>query len=279
MQTGCLYIVATPIGNLADITQRAVETLKRVDLIAAEDTRHSRKLLTCLGVSARLIALHDHNERTCSQGLVARMRQGSTIALISDAGTPMISDPGYHLVRAVQDAGIAVLPIPGPSAVTSALSVSGLSAGRFYFGGFLPDRQAARQATLSGLAGIPETLVFYESGKRMGSTLEDMTQAFGGEREAVICRELTKRYETIIRDSLQNLSAGMQSGKLEQRGEFVLLVAGNREKGGAVDTQAVNCMIDALLDDLPAGRVASLVAKIFDMPRRQVYELILSRKS
>lgn len=278
MQTGCLYIVATPIGNLADITQRAIETLKSVDLIAAEDTRHSRKLLASLGINAKLVALHDHNERTKSQGLVEQMQQGQSIALISDAGTPMISDPGYHFVRAAQEAGITVSPIPGPSAVISALSASGLSANRFYFYGFLPEKRAARKTALGGLSTVPETLAFYESGKRVTATLEDMCEVFGGEREAVISRELTKLHETIIRDSLQNLQAGLESGELEQRGEFVLLVEGYKQSEGDIDRQAVNRMIDELINELPAGKVASVVSKILDVPRKQVYQLVLDRK-
>lgn len=279
MKAGCLYIVATPIGHLADMTRRAVETLKSVDLIAAEDTRHSRKLLASLGINTRLVALHDHNERTKSHGLVERMQQGQTIALISDAGTPMISDPGYHFVRAAQEAGIRVSPIPGASAVITALSASGLSANRFYFHGFLPEKRAARKAVLSELGQIPETLVFYESGKRVSAAFADLCDAFGEDREAVIARELTKLHETIVRDSLKNLRAGLQSGDLEQRGEFVVLVEGHRATADNVDEQAVNRMIDVLITELPAGKVASMISKILDVPRKQVYQQVLDRKS
>lgn len=278
MGTGCLYIVATPIGNLADITQRAVDTLKNVDIVAAEDTRHSRKLLTSIGINAKLIALHDHNERTKSQSLVHDLQSGKNIALISDAGTPMISDPGYHLVRAAQDVGIQVSPIPGPSAVISALSVSGLSANRFYFYGFLPEKNNARKTLLQSLSQTSETLVFYESGKRVVASLEAMYEAFGAEREIVIARELTKLHESIARTSLENIKTMIQGGELEQRGEFVLLVEGDRNDAAKSNQVLMQQLIHELKNELPTGKAASIISKITHVPRKQVYQVLLADK-
>jgi 16S rRNA (cytidine1402-2'-O)-methyltransferase len=274
MEKGRLFVVATPIGNLADISQRATDTLKSVDLVAAEDTRHSRKLFTSLGIQSQLVSLHDHNERARSDSLVSRLEAGEDIALISDAGTPMISDPGFHFIRAAQDAGIQVIPMPGPSALISALSVSGLPANRFYFHGFLPEKQAA----LEGLANISETLVFYESGKRMVACLENIQEILGGEREAVICRELTKLHETILRDSVDVLLQGMQSGELEQRGEFVLLVAGARAADTDVDLQLVKRLLVEFGDSLPMGQMASAISRALGCPRKVVYAMALEMK-
>ena len=279
MESGCLYVIATPIGNLEDITKRAVTTLKQVDLIAAEDTRHSRKLLACLQIKARLFALHEHNERDQCGHLVARMCRGQCIALISDAGTPMISDPGYHLVRAAQDAGIRVLPIPGPSALISALSVTGVAANRFYFHGFLPVKKAARREYLYRLRGFPETIVFYEAGRRMLATLGDMDEIFGSEREVGIAREMTKQYETIVRDRLGNLLVAMQDGQLISRGEFVLLVGSQMPLLADVDNQLVHRLIQELGDVLSPGKLASVIANVTHLPRKQAYQMLLDKQS
>lgn len=278
MNKGRLYIVATPIGNLSDITQRAIDVLKSVDLIAAEDTRHSRKLLASLGVQCQLISLHDHNERARSESLLVRLEAGENVALISDAGTPMISDPGYHLVRTAQDAGIPVSPVPGPSAVIAALSVSGLPANRFYFHGFLPEKAAARRAQLERLAGIEETLAFYESGKRIIACLEDIADELGAERQAVICRELTKLHETVIRDSVANLLQGLQSGEIDQRGEFVLLLAGSAPSDTNIDFRMVKRLLVELGDSLPAGKTASIISSALGCPRKVVYQMALELK-
>jgi 16S rRNA (cytidine1402-2'-O)-methyltransferase len=278
MNKGRLYIVATPIGNLSDISQRAVDTLKSVDVIAAEDTRHSRKLLASLGIQAQLVSLHDHNERSRSEGMIDRLMRGEDIALISDAGTPMISDPGYHLVRAAQDAAIQVSPIPGPSAVIAALSAGGLSANRFYFYGFLPEKQAARRSQLEKLALVEDTLVFYESGKRVTACLEDISASFGADREAVICREISKLHETIIRDSVSALLTGMQSGELEQRGEFVLLVAGATASDADIDIPLIKRLLTELGGCLPAGQAASAISRALGCPRKVVYQMALEMK-
>ena len=278
MERGQLFVVATPIGNLADISQRAIDTLKSVDVVAAEDTRHSRKLLSLLGIQSQLVSLHDHNERARSEAMVKRLQAGESIALISDAGTPMISDPGFHMIRAAQDAGIRVIPIPGASAVISALSVAGLPANRFYFQGFLPEKTAARRAQLEKLVDIPETLVFYESGKRMTACLEDIAETLGADREAVICREITKLHETVIRDSVEDLLQGMQSGELEQRGEFVLLVAGAKADDSDIDMQLVKRLLLELGDSLPTGQLASAISRALGCSRKVVYQMALEMK-
>ena len=278
MKTTCLYVVATPIGNLADITRRAVETLRAVDLIAAEDTRHSKKLLGRLGIKTPLICLHDHNERDKSAGLARRVADGENIALISDAGTPLVSDPGYHLVRAAQDAGVAVVPIPGPSAATAALSVAGLPANRFYFYGFLPQRRAARQTALRGLRGVAETLVFYESGKRLAAALRDMSEILGGGRPATLCRELTKMHEITVRARIDGLLAALAADRIERRGEFVLVVAAARQAGADYDAALVERLVETLAPQLPAAKVAAVAAKVSGAPRRLVYDMARARK-
>ncbi len=275
METGCLYVVATPIGNLADITQRAIETLRKVDFIAAEDTRHSRKLLASLAVNTQLISLHDHNERSRCAALVEKMQQGLHIALVSDAGTPIISDPGYHLLRAAQDAGIVISPIPGASAVVAALSASGLPANRFYFHGFLPVKAAARRTALEGLTDIQETLAFYESGRRIIACLQDIHDILGGDREMVIARELTKVHETVLRDRVFSVLDSYLAGRLQQRGEFVLLVAGAYKNHSDTDIRQAQILLEELGDSLPAGQLASAISKAVNVPRKQVYRMLM----
>ncbi len=278
METGCLFVVATPIGNLADITQRAIETLRKVDLIAAEDTRHSRKLLACLAINARLVSLHDHNERSRAKTLIEQMQQGALVALVSDAGTPTISDPGYYLVRTAQDAGIPVSPVPGASAVVAALSASGLPVNRFYFHGFLPDRAAARREALQHLADIRGTLVFYESSRRMIACLQDISDVLGGEREMTVARELTKVHETVSRNRVSAVLDDYLAGRSEPRGEFVLLVAGAQEVDRDGDMRQVQMLLDELGGSLPAGRLASAVSRAMSVPRKRVYRMVLDMK-
>ncbi|HHO68310.1 MAG TPA: 16S rRNA (cytidine(1402)-2'-O)-methyltransferase, partial [Gammaproteobacteria bacterium] len=195
---GTLFVVATPIGNLGDMTPRGVEVLQQADLIAAEDTRHSRRLAEHFGIATPMLALHEHNERSVAARLVERLRQGESIALISDAGTPLISDPGYQLVRAAREAGVPVVPVPGASALVAALSVAGLPTDRFVFEGFLPPRQAARRKRLEALKDEPRTLVFYESSHRIVDSLNDLKDVFGPGRQALLARELTKAFETTL---------------------------------------------------------------------------------
>ena len=226
---GTLYVVATPIGNLADLGERAKAVLREVDVVAAEDTRHTRRLLDRHGIRARLVSLHEHNERRAAPGILDRLRAGASFALVSDAGTPLVSDPGYVLVRAAADAAIPMVPIPGPSAFLCALSVSGLPVERFAFEGFLPAAPGARAARLEALAGDPRTLVFHEAPHRVVATLSAMRAAFGGERRVVIARELTKRHESILRTTLDEVQSEIGT----PRGEYVLVVEGRARARGA----------------------------------------------
>jgi 16S rRNA (cytidine1402-2'-O)-methyltransferase len=279
MAKGRLFVVATPIGNLSDISERAKETLASVNRIAAEDTRHSRILLSYLGIQLPLVSLHDHNERSFSAKLVNAMLSGEDIALISDAGTPMISDPGYHFIRAAQDAQIQVIPIPGPSALITALSVAGLSANRFYFYGFLPEKQSQRKSHLSVLKNIRDTLVFYETGPRMPACLRDIADCLGADREAAIGRELTKIHETIERSSVQQLIQNLEEGVISHRGEFVLMIAGLQDDHRVSESEElVATMLEEMIDHLPLGQCASIISRVSGIPRKQVYKLGLKLK-
>jgi 16S rRNA (cytidine1402-2'-O)-methyltransferase len=269
---GRLWVVATPIGNLDDLSQRARDTLRRVDLIAAEDTRHSAPLLAQAGSRALMLALHEHNEREQAARVVEHLRGGGEAALISDAGTPLISDPGFRLVRAAREAGYDVSPVPGPCAAIAALSVAGLPSDRFVFEGFLPAKGAARRERLQALAAETRTLIFYESSHRIVESLADAIGAFGGAREAVLARELTKQFETIIAAPLADIATRVAADANQQRGEFVLLVAG--AAGEAADAQlAEGRRVFALLrEELPPARAAKLAAAITGAPRKQLYE-------
>ncbi len=271
IQPGCLYVVATPIGNRDDFSARAVETLRRVSVIAAEDTRHSRPLLQHHQVTTPLIALHEYNERDAVESIVNRLGQGESVALISDAGTPLVSDPGFRLVRAARQAGIRCVPIPGACAAIAALSVAGLPSDRFVFEGFLPPKSAGRRARLQALAGESRTLIFYESSHRISESLADMRDVFGGEREAVLARELTKLFETVLGQPLSELAATVAHDSNQQRGEHVILVAGRPENEGAELSEGRR--IFALLrEELPPARAAKLAAAISGAPRKLLYE-------
>lgn len=274
--SGKLWIVATPIGNLADWSPRAQETLRKVDLIAAEDTRHSAALLAQFGIGTRTLALHEHNEKEKSAELVQRMRDGAQIALISDAGTPLVSDPGFRLVRAAREAGIVVSPVPGACAAIAALSVAGLPSDRFVFEGFLPAKSAARRAHLQSLAGETRTLIFYESSHRIEESLGDCAKVFGGDRHAVLARELTKIYETVLDGTLAQLSARVASDADQRRGEFVLLVAG-ADAGDAAEKLAQGRRVfDILRRELPPSRAAKLAAEITGASRKALYDAVES---
>ena len=272
-QQGLLYVVATPIGNLGDMSPRAVELLQRVDLIAAEDTRHSGRLLDHFNISTRRLAVHEHNEDRVAPELVSRMLAGETIALISDAGTPLVSDPGFLLVRAAVDAGIVVLPVPGPSAVTAALSVSGLATDRFVFEGFLPAKGAARRRALDGLADDTRTLVFYEAPHRLVDTLADMVRVFGAGRRVALARELSKCFETVLHDTLEGLSNRLQQGE-ERRGECVLMVEGAAPQ--QADEALVRKVLEVLAEELPASKAASLTARITGRKRQNLYRRLMA---
>ncbi|MCP4043369.1 MAG: 16S rRNA (cytidine(1402)-2'-O)-methyltransferase [Gammaproteobacteria bacterium] len=254
-------MVATPIGNLGDITLRAVEVLRLVDVVAAEDTRHSARLFNHLGISKPMISLHEHNEARAVSGLIARLECGERVALISDAGTPLLSDPGYQLVHAAGLAGLRVSPVPGPSAITAALSAAGLPTDRFIFEGFLPAKGAARRQRLRELVGETRTLVFFESPHRVAESLTDMGEVLGQERPGTVARELTKMFEEIHSDTLGNLILWLQGRPERRKGEFVLLVGGVREPdtGFSVEDDRI---LGLLLDELPVKTAAALAADI-----------------
>ncbi|TAA44692.1 16S rRNA (cytidine(1402)-2'-O)-methyltransferase [Pseudoxanthomonas winnipegensis] len=265
-----LHVVATPIGNLADLSQRALETLRGVDAICAEDTRRTGQLLAHFGVSTPLLALHEHNEEAIAARIVARLLEGQSLALVSDAGTPLVSDPGYRLVRAARAAGVRVSPVPGACAAIAALSVAGLPSDRFVFEGFLPAKASARRDALRALAGEPRTLVFYESSHRIAESLADLAQAFGAERPAAMARELTKLFETVLDGSLGTLLAQVQADDNQRKGEFVVMVQG---AGDDADAQlAEGHRVHALLKaHLPPSTAAKLAAEITGAPRKALY--------
>ena len=275
-RTGKLWVVATPIGNLDDLSVRAREILCNADLIAAEDTRHSAALLKHIGSGVRTFALHDHNEREASEQLVRRLRDGATIALISDAGTPLVSDPGYRLVRAARDAGIVVSPVPGPCAAIAGLSIAGLASDRFVFEGFLPAKSPARRAQLETLRADTRTLIFYESSHRIAEALDDLATVFGGERRAVIARELTKLFETVLAGTLAELAACLAADSNQRRGEFVLLVAGADEDADAARLAEGRRVFDLLRRELPPSRAAKIAAEISGASRKLLYDIAQS---
>jgi len=267
---GKLWVVATPIGNLEDLSPRARAVLATVDVIAAEDTRHSAPLLRHFGIATKCVALHEHNEREASGDLVRRMQDGASIALISDAGTPLISDPGFRLVRAAREAGIEVSTVPGACAAIAALSVAGLPSDRFVFEGFLPAKPAARKAHFEALRTEPRTLIFYESSHRIVDTLRDAAQVLG-DRHAVVARELTKLYETVLHDTLPALLARVERDADQQRGEFVLIVAGSNEDSEAIRLADGKRVYEILRRELPPGRAAKVAAEITGAPRNALY--------
>lgn len=274
-----LYIVATPIGNLADMVPRAVEVLQCADLVAAEDTRHSRRLFSHFNIDTPLVAYHDHSDDRRTGQILQRLEQGQTVALISDAGTPLISDPGYRLVREAHARGIRVVPVPGPCAFVAALSAAGLPSDRFSFEGFPPAKAQARSKLFEQLAGEERTLVFYEAPHRVADTLEAMAEAFGGGREAVIARELSKTFETIRLAPLAELVAWVRADSDQQRGEIVLLVRGaERRQGEALDSEAERIM-KLLLAELPPKRAAALGAEITGVNKKVLYNWSLAQKS
>lgn len=277
MSESALYVVATPIGNLQDMSQRAVEVLNNVDVIAAEDTRHSARLLAHFNINTRLISVHDHNERQRIDQIIDLLAGGSSVALISDAGTPLISDPGFVVVRAVREAGYRVTPVPGCAAFVAALSAAGLPSDRFAFEGFPPAKKAARKQYYAELAEESRTLVFYESPHRVLESLKDMQAAMGDERQVVIARELTKTFETIHLAPLAELIAWMEADHNQQKGEFVLLVHGKpKPEAGVVDNASLQ-VLDVLLDELPVKQAAGLASKITGVKKNLLYKLALER--
>ncbi|MEO8998967.1 MAG: 16S rRNA (cytidine(1402)-2'-O)-methyltransferase [Rhodanobacter sp.] len=271
VQPGCLWVVATPIGHRDDLSARAIMTLREVAVIAAEDTRHSRPLLVHHNIDTPLIALHDHNERDAVDAIVRRMAAGDSVALISDAGTPLISDPGFRLVRAARAAGIRCIPVPGACAAIAALSVAGLPSDRFVFEGFLPPKAAARRGRLQELTGDARTLIFYESSHRVAESLADMRDIFGATREAVLARELTKMFETVLGEPLAALAARVAADPDQQRGECVILVAGRGEEADAKLAEGQR-IFAILREELPPAKAAKMAAAITGAPRKLLYE-------
>lgn len=274
---GVLYVVATPIGNLGDMVPRAVETLQTVAVIAAEDTRHSSRLLAHFDIKTPCIAYHDHSGEDRTDALVARLCAGDSIALISDAGTPLVSDPGYRLVRQARLAGIRVVPIPGACAMVAALSAAGLPSDRFAFEGFLPAKQAARVAQLESVAADPRTLIFYEAPHRILETLVDMCQVFGPEREVVMARELTKTFETIKGDRLDVMRDWVAADSNQQRGEIVLLVQGAPKRDIGDITPEQERVMRVLLEELPVKQAANLGAKLTGLKKNFLYQWALDQ--
>lgn len=276
---GTLYVVATPIGNLDDISVRAQRTLREVALIAAEDTRHSLRLLQHFGIETPLAACHEHNEREQGGRFITRLLAGEDVALVSDAGTPLISDPGYHLVRQALAAGIPVVPVPGPCALIAGLSAAGLPSDRFIFEGFLPAKSAGRRARLEALREEPRTLIFYEAPHRLLESIQDMAEIFGEGRQAVLARELTKTFETLKGLPLGELREWVAADANQQRGECVLLIGGweaPEEEG--IDAEALR-VLDLLLAELPVKRAAALAAEITGVRKNLLYQAALERKA
>lgn len=275
--TGILYIVATPIGNLQDITQRALETFAQVDLIAAEDTRHSGLLLSHYGIKKPFFALHDHNEQEKAHILVEKLKQGSSIALISDAGTPLISDPGFHLVRQCREAGIRVVPLPGACAAITALCASGIASDRFCFEGFLPAKSKARKDKLENIAEEDRTLIFYESTHRILDMLEDMQSVLGEERYIVLAREMTKTWETITGNTIKNLREWLLEDPNRTKGEMVLIVEGKpkSDNNDEISPQAVKAL-ELIAEELPLKKAAAIVAELYGYKKNALYQFGLA---
>jgi 16S rRNA (cytidine1402-2'-O)-methyltransferase len=271
---GRLQVVATPIGNLSDLSTRAHQALAEADLVAAEDTRHTLGMLQTMGISKPMVSLHAYNEGQRVPDLLARLGAGEVITLVSDAGTPLLSDPGYELVSAAANAGFEVRVIPGPSAITAALAVAGLPTTRFCFEGFLASRSRERRSQLARLAPETRTLVFFEAPHRIAETLADMASEFGSERRAGVAREMTKTHETIYRGTLRELVELCAEDANFQRGEITLVVSGAEEVASTVDLQMLKRAVELLAKELPPGRAASIAAQLTGATRSEAYALI-----
>ena len=277
---GTLYVVATPIGNLDDLSPRADRTLASVDVVAAEDTRHSGRLLSHLGIQKRMVALHDHNEKDRAAGILTELQAGRDVALISDAGTPLISDPGYVLVREARAAGHRVSPIPGPCALVAALSVAGLPTDRFLYVGFLPAKRSGRRASLEVLSSEVATLVFYESPHRIMESVRDIADVLGSDREIVLGREITKTFETFYSGSVANVLAELERDPHGNRGEFVVMVRGAAAQAGSGEaaTMDVDRVLRVLLAELPVKKVAKMASELTGLSKNDLYQRALALK-
>ena len=279
-QMGKLYVVATPIGNLDDISNRANKILSQVAWIAAEDTRHSSGLLQHLGIGTSLISYHEHNEQSRTRMLIEKLCQGESGALISDAGTPLISDPGYMLVAAAHEAKIPVIPIPGPCAFVAALCVAGLPTVKFSFEGFLPAKSQVRRKQLESLVDFPHTMIFYEAPHRLAALLEDCAEIFGLNRQATIVRELTKKFESVYKSDFQHLIAGLASGDIPQKGEFVLIVAGNTMEKHSMgeEEEEMRRVLAVLLPEISLKQAVQITVKLTGFAKNAVYDVAMKMK-
>ena len=272
-----LYIVATPIGNLGDISSRALEVLSQVDIIACEDTRHTQKLLSAYAIKNKTLSMHDHNERQRQDYVASLLQEGKSIALVSDAGTPLISDPGFHLVRHCRSLGLAVSPVPGACAAISALSVAGLPTDRFSFEGFLPSKSGARQSSLLALADEPRTMVFYDAPRRAIDTIKDIVSTIGGERTVVIARELTKTFETVHSDTAQNLLTWLEQDPNQLKGEMVLIIEGYKADPDEISADVIKTL-KLLLAEMKPKKACAIVAEIYGVKKNALYDIALSFK-
>ena len=275
---GTLFVVATPIGNMDDISSRAVSVLQSVDLIAAEDPRHSGRLMSHFQITTPLVAYHDHGSEAQGERIFAALDEGQNVALISDAGTPLVSDPGYRLVRSARERAYKVIPLPGACAAITALSAAGLPSDRFCFEGFLPAKQSQRRKSLELLAGETRTLIFYEAPHRIVATVEDLIEVFGTEREVTLAREITKTYETVLNGNLSELLAQIKNDANQQKGEMVLVVRGFDGELQSAQEQEEERVLTLLLADLPVKQAASLAAKICGTQRNALYKKALVLK-
>ena len=273
-----LYVVATPIGNLADITIRAQEVLESVDIIAAEDTRHTKRLLNHLGINKPLMAAHDHNESGAAEQIVARLKDGQNVALVSDAGTPLIADPGFHVAKHVAEAGFNIVPVPGACAVITALCAAALPTDRFIFDGFLPPKSKGRKDYFATLKNEERTLVVYESPHRILDSLKDLNDVLGADKELVVARELTKTFETFLRGSVQSIQEAMEADSNQQRGEFVVMIRGAIAKKKLEVSQEALDLTLLLAEELPLKQAAGLAAKHTGYKKNQLYQLALEAK-
>jgi 16S rRNA (cytidine1402-2'-O)-methyltransferase len=272
-----LYVVPTPIGNIGDMTLRAVEVLKGVDVIAAEDTRHSRTLLNHYEIATSVISFHEHSGESAAMILAERVALGQSIALISDAGTPLVSDPGYQLVRAVQSLDMPVVPLPGPCAAITALSAAGLPTHSFQFVGFLPSKQSGRRTRLEALRSSEATIILYEAPHRILELLDDIEHVLGAAREVCIARELTKTFETVRRDSAAAIREWIRGDRNQQRGEFVVLIAADVRKADGITDEALN-LLRSLSSELPPRKAAQIVADHYGLKSRDLYQILISRE-
>ncbi len=273
-----LYVVATPIGNLQDMTLRAIDILRQVDYIAAEDTRHSATLLSHFGISKQCVAVHEHNEQKAAQTLLQKIQQGQSVALITDAGTPAISDPGAVVVDVLLNAGVRIVPIPGASAVTAAMSVAGMAGNGYQFYGFLPASSKQRKAVLQEYAQMPHSVVFYEAPHRILACIQDSLAVLGAEREMLIARELTKQFETIYRAPLAEILRILQQDSNQQRGEFVLVLSPSVKQQDESDAQAWQNTLQVLMAELPLKQAVKLCAEITGAKKNLVYDFALKMK-